>query len=104
MMHAIRRVTLHSVVLVALAGLILLPGRLAAEPTPGTQDAKIARMVCDFLEQGHLTRPKLGPDISQRLFHRFLKDLDPAKIYFQKSDVDEFKNYQKFTVESTIHY
>jgi carboxyl-terminal processing protease len=81
-------------VLALTAGLLLLPSRSAAEPTPGKQDETVIKMVCAYLQQAHLARPEIGDEISRRLFQKFLKDLDPTKIYFLKSDIDEFKKYE----------
>jgi carboxyl-terminal processing protease len=78
----------------ALIALLLVPLGVSAQPTPGKDDRMVARMVCEFLEQGHVTRPMIGEEISKRLFQRFLKDLDPAKVYFLKSDIDEFKQQE----------
>jgi carboxyl-terminal processing protease len=68
-----------------------MPAPTPAEPKQSKQDPLVARMVCEFLKRGHLNRPEIGDDVSRRLFRRFLKDLDPAKLYFLKSDIDEFK-------------
>jgi carboxyl-terminal processing protease len=77
--------------LVAVAGLLLVPARLPAEPVPGAQDPLVVKLVCHFLTHNHLSRPKLNEELSRRLFTHFLKDLDPYKLYFVKSDIDEFK-------------
>jgi carboxyl-terminal processing protease len=74
-----------------LAGLLLRPAPAPAEPKLSRVDPLIAQMVCEFLKQGHLSRPELNEDISKRLYTRFLKSLDAGKLYFTKSDVDEFK-------------
>jgi carboxyl-terminal processing protease len=68
-----------------------LPFCLSAEPVPGKDDRLVAQVVCEILQRGHVRRPMIGDEISKRLFQRFLKDLDPGKLYFLKSDVDEFK-------------
>jgi carboxyl-terminal processing protease len=74
------------------AGLLLIPAPLPAEPKSDKErDARVTEMVCAFLQQGHLKKPKIDDDISRRLFHRFLKELDPARLYFLKSDIGEFK-------------
>ncbi|MBM4068006.1 MAG: tail-specific protease [Planctomycetes bacterium] len=75
----------------ALLGLLLLPLWLSAQPIPGKNDRLLTQIVCEFFQRGHVTRPKIGDEVSMRLFKRFLKDLDPGKLYFQKSDIDEFK-------------
>jgi carboxyl-terminal processing protease len=78
----------------AVALLLLVPFWASAQPTPGKDDKLVAQMVCQFLEQGHVTRPKIADEVSRRLFLRFLKDLDPGKVYFLKSDIDEFKKQE----------
>src|SRR2546421_10317334 len=69
------------VLLAALLGLLLLPARVPAEPTAGKQDRLVVQMVCEFLHRGHLVKPEIGEEVSRRLFQRFLKDLDPSKLY-----------------------
>jgi carboxyl-terminal processing protease len=80
--------------LAALAGLLWIPQRLTAEPIPGKQDRLVVQMVCSFLQQGHLSRPEIGDELSRRLFQRFFKELDPGKLYFVKADIDEFKKFE----------
>ena len=75
----------------AVAVLLLMPAAAMAEPKPDKRDRQIAQLVCEFLQRGHLNKPEIGDEISKRLFRRFLKGLDPAKLYFVKADIDEFK-------------
>jgi carboxyl-terminal processing protease len=65
-----------------------------AEPVPGKYDPVVAQLVCEVLRQGHLRRPEIGDEVSKRLFQRFLKGLDPTKLYFLKSDIEEFKKQE----------
>src|ERR1022692_636880 len=78
----------------AIALFLLVPLWASAQPMPGNDDRLVAQLVFEFLQEGHVTRPKLGEEISKRLFQRFLKDLDPGKVYFLKSDIDEFKKHE----------
>src|SRR5262249_659487 len=80
--------------LVALLGLLLIPLWLSAEPVPGRDDRLVAKVVAQLLQQGHVTKPKIGEEISKRLFQRYLKDLDPGKLYFLQSDIDDFKKQE----------
>src|SRR5437588_8258725 len=80
-----------SLLLTIFAGLVLIPGRMPAEPAPGKQDALVAKMVCFFLQKGHLSQHQLGEEASRRLFKRFIKDLDPTKVYLLQSDVEDLK-------------
>src|ERR1022692_2964401 len=88
------RLFFRSKCLGALAVLLLVPFWVSADPVPGKDDRLVAQMVCEFLQEGHVTRPMIGDEISRRLFQRFLKDLDPGKLYFLKSDIDDFKKYE----------
>lgn len=74
-------------------GLLVLVGSLSAcaDPVgPRAQDRHIARSIALRLPQGHLTRHPLDEEISRRAFKLFLKSLDPMKLYFYQSDVDQF--------------
>ena len=62
-----------------------------AEPIPSKNDRIVSQFICEYLRRGHLNQPPIGDEISQRMFRRFLKDIDPAKLYFTKADIDEFK-------------
>jgi len=73
---------------------LLFAAPALAEPKPEKQDGTIALFICDYLHQVHLNKPKIGDDLSKRLFRRFLKTIDPAKLYFVKSDIDEFKKQE----------
>jgi carboxyl-terminal processing protease len=78
-------------VYLAVAGLLLVARQAPAEPVPGKHDRLVTQMVCYYLQNLHLRKPEIGEEVSKRLFNRFLKTLDPAKLYFLKSDIDEFK-------------
>src|SRR5713226_2131583 len=85
-----------------LAVLFLVVPRVPAEPVPGKQDRLVIQLVCNYLQQGHLSRPEIGDELSRRLFKHFLKDLDPTKLYFVKSDIDEFKK-QEIELDDLLH-
>jgi carboxyl-terminal processing protease len=78
----------------ALLALLLVPPRVSAEPVPGKHDRVVARMVGDILQKGHVTQPTIDDEISKRWFARFLKDLDPGKLYFLKSDIEDFEKQE----------
>ena len=81
-------------VIAVAAGFLLAPAPSPAEPIPNNQDKLIAELVCGYLQKGHLNSPEINDEISKRLFHRFIKSLDPAKLYFTKSDIEEFKKHE----------
>ena len=62
-----------------------------ARPTsPSPQNRQIARFVRLLMESRHLTKHPIDDEISRRGLETFLKTLDPWKLYFYQSDVDEF--------------
>jgi len=76
-------------------GLLLFARPGLTEPKPPTrQDQTVARLVCEFLRQLHLSHPQIDDEASRRLYRKFLKDLDPSKVYFTQADIDEFKKYE----------
>ncbi len=89
-----RQFTYRIRILAALAGLLLAPFWLSAEPIPGKNDSLVAKVVTGILQEGHVTKPKIDEDISKRLFLRFLKDLDPGKMYLLAGDIDEFRKQE----------
>jgi carboxyl-terminal processing protease len=62
-----------------------------ADPAgPTTSDQNVAKVMTMLLKRQHLLRHPLDAEISQRTLKSFLKTLDPWKLYFNQSDIDEF--------------
>ena len=57
--------------------------------TPGPNDRHITLAVSSLVSRQHLTRHPLDKVISERCLKSFLKALDPMKVYFYQSDVDQ---------------
>lgn len=68
------------------------PATLPDAPT--AQDRQITRAVTQLLRRGHLSQHALDNEISERTFKAFLKTVDPMKLYFYQSDIDEFSQDQ----------
>ena len=69
-----------------------LPTAVHADPTqPSASDRQIALAVSMLVERQHLSGHKLDTEMSDRCFETFIKDLDPLKLFFYQSDIDEFK-------------
>jgi carboxyl-terminal processing protease len=84
------------VVLAVLACLWLSAGFTWADPQPpSAEDHQIANAVYDRLLNEHLSRHPLDEEMAGRWFKNFFKALDPRKMYFLQSDIDEFKQRQK---------
>ena len=66
-------------------------GLLAA---PSEKDRTVARLIANLMPRNHISAQQLNDTISQRALDLFLKQLDPLKLYFYQSDIDEFKLYE----------
>ena len=80
------------VVLLLLCGLVPFAWGDLVGPT--AEDHTIAEEVAWLMEKQHLSRHPLDKEISQRCLKKFLKSLDPMKLYFYQSDIDEFTKHQ----------
>jgi carboxyl-terminal processing protease len=66
--------------------------RLVSEAKgPAASDRQVTRRVAKMMKEVHLTKHPLDDEISRRGLDTFLKMVDPRKLYFYQSDVDEFK-------------
>ena len=85
-----RRIQVALIAVMLVSGL----GSLAqAELNPSekkSRDRYITSLVTQLLDRQHLLRRNLDNEISNRAFESFLKQLDPMKVYFYQSDIDEF--------------
>ena len=61
-----------------------------AVPQPGSNDRHIAVAVRRHLEREHFLRRPIDDGIARLWFDAFLESLDPMKVYFLQSDIDQF--------------
>ena len=97
------------VALLSLACLAFLTASLAtADVAPGPHDRFVTKAVTTLMNHRHLLRHDLDDEISQRAFDAYLKGLDPMKVYFYQSDIDEFTRNRllldDFTQNSDISF
>ena len=59
---------------------------------PTRDDRRIAILVSSRLGLNHLSDMRINDEISQRTFDMFFKSLDPMKLFFLKSDIEEFSS------------
>ena len=72
-------------------GVVVTGGIAWARPTqPKAADRQITFAVTQLMERKHLTGQHLDDTVSERCLKTLIKDLDPWKLYFYQSDVDEF--------------
>jgi carboxyl-terminal processing protease len=84
------RTSIASAILIALV-LAARAASVSARPTePSAADRQITLAVSMLMERSHLSGQSLDDTISQRCMETFIKELDPLKLFFYQSDVDEF--------------
>ncbi len=70
------------------------PQTAAAEPvlaSPTVRDKIVARLIASLMPKHHISAQALNDTISERALELFVKSLDPLKLYFYQSDIDEFQ-------------
>ncbi len=86
------------------AGLLLLAGvtgfadRLAANHP---NDETTTKLVCSMIQKFHISQQPIGDQISGKLLDRFVKTLDPQKLYFTQPDITELLKY-KTTLDDLV--
>lgn len=74
--------------------LILVATAFAAQRLTPAQEkqkwSRVARQVCQMIESQHISQGAIDDAISIKTLEQFIKDLDSQKIYFLKSDIEEF--------------
>lgn len=72
-----------------------LHSALQADPVgPSSDQRRVTYSVASLLIHEHLSGRDLDDEVSQRGMKAFLKSLDPWKLYFYQSDIDEFMKHE----------
>jgi len=69
---------------------MLAPLVWARPNDPSREDRRIALLVTSLMDRNHLSDLRVNDEISRRTLKMFFKTLDPLKLYFYQSDIDEF--------------
>ncbi len=73
--------------LLLLAAVTGFADRLAANHA---NDETTTKLVCSMVQKFHVSQRPIDDQISAKLLDRFLKSLDPQKLYFTEPDIAEF--------------
>jgi carboxyl-terminal processing protease len=60
----------------------------------GPTEKLVSQFVWQMMERDHLSKHRVDDEISQRAFDKYIQRLDPAKLYFRQSDIDEFSKWK----------
>lgn len=83
---------------------LLIPAAAFALTTPLESEPVHKQTLLEITESlklGHYNRIPLDDTLSSQIFDQYLKDLDPSRSYFYKSDIDEFEKY-RLTLDDSI--
>lgn len=58
---------------------------------PPARDGRVARLIAALMPRNHISAQRLNDTISERALQLYIKSLDPLKLYFYQSDIDEFE-------------
>lgn len=58
---------------------------------PSPQQTQAAHLTAEFLSRFHYQPVPLDDDLSAKVMDRFIKSLDPERLFFLQADVDSFK-------------
>ncbi len=58
---------------------------------PTAKDRVVAKLIASLMPKNHISSQGLNDTISERALDLFINSLDPLKLYFYQSDVDEFQ-------------
>lgn len=78
-------------------GLLLAIGTLFCAQqfsTAAPMDEETAKLVAQMVPRYHLNQVRIDDTLSEQLFNKYFKDLDPQKLYFLKSDIDGFAPFK----------
>ncbi|MCH2182883.1 MAG: carboxy terminal-processing peptidase [Mariniblastus sp.] len=80
---------------------------LAADDTekfgqPSRSEKTVSRLIARLMQRDHLSRKPLDDKISQRAFDMYVKMLDPMKVYFLQSDIDEFSSKWRESIDDNM--
>lgn len=87
--------TLFAIAALAATGLV-------AQDGPRAEDATTAKLVAQMVEKFHISQQGLDDELSEKTFEKYLTDLDPMKLYFLKSDIDQLAKYRTQLDELTL--
>jgi carboxyl-terminal processing protease len=82
---------------VASVGLLtLVVTTIFAQQISGAQPSEqtTVKLVGEMISKYHISQKPLDDRVSGQLLHKFIKELDPQKLYFLKSDNDGFARYR----------
>lgn len=89
-------------VLVIGGGIFYAVQSSSTKKLPSSRYERILVLVGEMLEEGHFSPKKIDDKFSKDVYNRFIKSLDPDKVYFLASDLEVFKKFETL-IDDEIH-
>jgi len=86
-----RTVGVVSVGVVLLVATTMFAQQFGGTPAP---EQTTVKLVAEMISRFHISQKPLDDRISAMALQKYIKDLDPQKLYFLKSDIDGFARYR----------
>ena len=96
-----RRIVLWLLLLCVAVLPLAMPAAFARPTEASRIDRRIAILVSHLMDRRHLSDLTVDDETSSRCLEMFIKMLDPRKIFFLQSDVDEFSS-EKFQIDDYV--
>lgn len=71
---------------------VVIDSNLVLQPEP--YHSKVNQVITSILTKYHYKKTDLNDSLSTLIFDEYIKSLDNGKLYFLKSDIDEFQKYR----------
>lgn len=68
---------------------------------PTKQQQRTSVNILDQLNYAHYQELAIDDQLSSRVFDRYLKELDPTKVYFLSGDIKEFEKY-RYSIDNAL--
>ncbi len=90
------RVPSRATGLLALTTALLVATSIFAQQLakPNASEQTTAKLVAEMVSKFHISQKPIDDKVSQALYKRMLKDLDPQKLYLLQADADEFSKFR----------
>lgn len=57
-------------------------------------DEVTTKLVCEMVQQFHISEKKINDEISKKLLDRYIETLDSRKLFFLQSDINKLREYE----------
>tara|TARA_R110001592_G_scaffold138511_5_gene357716 strand:+ start:16715 stop:18853 length:2139 start_codon:yes stop_codon:yes gene_type:complete len=74
---------------------------IATHLSPDRDQVESSLHVARNLSLSHYRKQPINKELSEKIYDHYLSALDPSRLYFIQSDIDEFENY-RFKLDSAI--